>query len=137
MDKIVNDILKKHRLKKTIARKALLLEIFSQKKPTTAKELLGQLSAKGVKVNKTTIYRELQMLIAKNLITEVHLSATQVFYESTLQDHHHHLVCQNCGTIEKIALCDMVDWKTEIKQSKGFHVKKHTLEFFGICHNCY
>lgn len=133
------NLLRKQGQRLTPARKKIA-EIFSEEKPLTAAKLLEMLSKKGVKVNKTTVYRELGFLLKEDLIREVSLGSDKKFYESNLLEHHHHLVCKNCktaleveneeleGNIEKLI--------RKMKKQKGFSIKEHSLEFFGLCANC-
>lgn len=50
-------------------------------------------------------------------------------------DHHHHFFCENCGDIEDIEMKEENLLK-EIKNNKRFLIRKHNLEFFGLCPKC-
>lgn len=109
----------------TKARKQILKEFGNIVSPISAFDLL-----KKVKVNKTTIYRELNFLLGKNLIQEVDLLDGKKRYEGTDSGHHHHLVCISCNDVKD------VDFEENFDLPGDFSVIKHSLEFFGYCKNC-
>lgn len=125
---------KGHRITKV--RKGVV-EIFSHtSKPLTAKKIEEMLLESGLSVNKTTIYRELQFLLANGYLAEVYLYPKQVSYESSELRHHHHLVCNDCGEIDNVTNCLAKDLEGEVYKKKGFKIDRHTLEFYGTCTAC-
>jgi Fe2+ or Zn2+ uptake regulation protein len=127
--------LENHR--QTKVRKALL-KIFAQdNKPFSVPEILAFLQKENLTPNKTTIYRELEFLIEKDIIHEVRLGDRKTRYETTAQDHHHHLICIKCKKIEDVLLTIDVDSEEKrIEKEKKFKVLHHSLEFFGVCKQC-
>lgn len=104
--------------------------VSKSKLPVDANYLVEKL-----KVNKTTVYRQIEKLLNDNLIIEVELGDGKKRYELKNLDHHHHLVCKKCGRLEDIRLNEKVILNEVSKKSK-FKVENHSLEFFGICVNC-
>ena len=120
---------------------SLVLETINQSSgPITAPKILEKLKQKNIFPNKTTIYRQIDTLLKKNLINEVNLSPHISYYEPSNLKHHHHLVCKNCGQVNEI-LCTELESpvkKFEQKMEKhGFLVKEHNLEFYGLCQHCH
>jgi Fur family transcriptional regulator, ferric uptake regulator len=133
---VVKDLkTKKHRITK--ARKEVLKYFLHNKKPLSAINLLNYLHKNGLKVNKTTAYREIDFLLKMKVIQEVYINPKRIYYESAFLKHHHHLICNNCGRIEDIELeKDLSDTERNIQITKKFKVKSHSLEFFGTCAKC-
>jgi Fe2+ or Zn2+ uptake regulation protein len=104
--------------------------ISGSKLPVDANSLIEKL-----KVNKTTVYRQIDKLINENKITEVELGDGKKRYELKSLDHHHHLVCKKCGKLEDIELNEN-DLLKEVAKRTNFVVDSHSLEFFGHCYNC-
>ena len=106
--------------------------------PFSAPELIACLIKQGLRVNKTTVYRELEFLLNHAVVREVNLGERQARYE--LADpghHHHHLVCLKCREVDMINLPnDLETHERAIKKTKGFAVSRHALEFFGLCAQC-
>lgn len=121
----------------TPARRALI-EIFTDKpQPISVQKIGLTLHDKGVIVNKTTIYRELNFLLEKKLIQEVLINSKKSFYESAKLEHHHHFICNSCGEIDDVILDkDLSQTEKTLERKKKIKIEKHSLEFFGLCAKC-
>lgn len=124
-----------HRITK--ARSAIIESLMESKSPVWVGELDEKLKSGGVKVNKTTLYRELDFLLAQKIVKEIQFGEDKKRYELAESAHHHHLVCINCKRVEDIDLQNDLSKQEEIiKKTKNFRVINHSLEFFGLCRNC-
>ena len=121
----------------TPARKAILQQLEKHGAPVAAPDILKLLAKAHLDVNKTTIYRELEFLVAQGLVSEVHLGSDSVHYEIA-GDHHHHFVCVSCKDVQELDIQDEGLEKIERKIEKQTKVKvtSHMLEFFGLCAVC-
>ena len=128
-------LLKEKKARITKAREAILKVVLAYG-PISANKVLIKLGKAGLNVNKTTVYRELAFLLRNNVLKEVYLEAGIVHYESALLPHHHHLVCNNCGSVEEIDC--VLDQPALVKKtkSKGFLLQTHKFELYGRCANC-
>ena len=104
-------------------------------------ELSGQeLHRELIRVEKemglTTVYRNLQILIKFGLIRSRHLPTGEVLYAPVERDIHH-LTCVQCGETSKVEGCPVKDIHAPKQNKKKFQMLFHTLEFFGICQDCY
>ncbi|MCX6779609.1 MAG: transcriptional repressor [Candidatus Magasanikbacteria bacterium] len=121
----------------TPIRRALLENFCNHPKPQTPQELLSYLEKKGLMANKTTVYRQLEILVQLGLIKEINFSDRSKRYEMASKEHHHHLICQNCKKVEDINLDNDLDkQEKKIWQKHHFKVLQHSLEFFGLCSKC-
>ena len=84
----------------------------------------------------TTVYRNLQALMKTGLIRSRHLPTGEVLYTPVERDIHH-LTCVQCGETSKIDGCPVKDIHEPKQVNKKFQLLFHTLEFFGLCQNCY
>ena len=84
----------------------------------------------------TTVYRHLQVLMKTGLIRSRHLPTGEVLYTPVERDIHH-LTCVQCGETSKIDGCPVKDIHEPKQVNKKFQLLFHTLEFFGLCQNCY
>lgn len=126
--------LKKRGLRQSRIRK-LLVEIFTKsQKPVSAVDLLEEFK---VPANKTTVYRELYILVDQNVLREVDFGDGTKRYELASDTHHHHLICTSCKKVEDIDLkTDLAKDEKEITTKTGFKISFHSLEFFGFCKKC-
>lgn len=123
----------------TKIRVAILETIYNSSVPISAPQILLSLRKSGSNVNKTTIYRELSFLISLSLIKEVLFNSPSTYYESAQLDHHHHLVCSDCGSIKDIACTEIEHPISDLEKKtaeSGFVIQNHTLEFYGLCAQC-
>jgi Fur family ferric uptake transcriptional regulator len=104
--------------------------------PQSVLEIISFLKSKGVSVDKVTIYRTLDCFVKLGIAAKTQFKDKTAKYELlTASNHHHHLVCDQCGSVEDIPLDDSILLKRVRKQT-DFQIKSHSLEFFGICANC-
>lgn len=115
-----------------------IIEIFiNSLTPISATDLIESFKILKIKVNKTTIYRELDFLIGKGLLKGIEFGEGKKRYELNTTHHHHHLVCLNCKKVKDVDLeTDLSEEEKKIQSKTGFKIKSHSLEFFGYCKNC-
>ena len=102
----------------------------------TGQELHRQLIIDGKSMGLTTVYRNLQVLIKHGLIRSRHLPTGEVLYTPVDRDIHH-LTCVQCGETSKMEGCPVKDIHSPKKNPQNFQLLFHTLEYFGLCQNCY
>lgn len=105
--------------------------------PLAARDIQERLSRKKILVNKTTIYRELDFLLSKKVISEVIFRDGRKRYELAAAEHGHHVVCLACHKIERIPLAnDLAVQEKMIARQLNFKITAHSLEFYGLCRDC-
>jgi len=118
-------------LRQTPTLQKMISQLSGAQQPLSVQNLIANL-----KVNKTTVYRELKSLINRHLVSEVEFGDGKKRYE-LVSDHHHHLICEKCHSVEDIRFTDDLSEKEQfIKTKTKFSVQRHNLEFFGLCKRC-
>ncbi len=119
----------------------LLLEILLQHKGPLRVEDVIKLSEG--KLALSSLYRIINFLKSSNLISEFQTpDNTKVIELSDLKDnHHHHVFCQTCGSVEDFELNEMIEisLQKEIKKIESLNnisVLSHSLELLSICNPC-
>ncbi len=133
--KIYTEILKTKGYKLTAPR-LLVLDVFLQnRKPLNADFVYEKVRTK--KTDRVTVYRTLKIFESARVIHQVNLKKDSVFFELT-KDHHHHIVCLECGLIEDFDACTIDQLaKNVISKSPYFSsIDHHSLELFAICKKC-
>lgn len=121
----------------TRIRKGIMEVLAGAKAPVSVVEILRQLERKSMAPNKTTVYRDMEMLAREGVVLGVDFGDRTKRYELAEGDHHHHLICRSCGKVEDIVLGDnLVSQRRLIARKSGFVVESHNLEFFGRCKTC-
>ncbi|MFA7308909.1 MAG: Fur family transcriptional regulator [Patescibacteria group bacterium] len=124
-----------HRLTKI--RQALVDIFTAHHLPLTAYEIQGLLLEQGLSSNKTTIYRELEFLLGKDVISQVQFQDRVARYELKTDHHHHHLICTSCSVVQDVAFDDNLEKHAAlISAATDFTITSHSLEFYGHCARC-
>ena len=88
-------------------------------------------------IGRVTIYRTLDVLAKLGLICEVHAAGScRSYLLRGNSEHHHHLLCSQCGTVVDFANCELDELKRNLTQRTGFTIEGHLLEFSGLCPEC-
>ncbi len=131
------EMLRKQGLKITPQRLELISLLSQLKKPMSAHEIKAKW--KQGDIDTVTLYRALDALVDASIVRRVDLQHGHTDYELMVPgEHHHHLVCTNCGTIEDFAGCPGKNMeKLALRSSSKFaSLREHSLEFFGTCKTC-
>jgi Fe2+ or Zn2+ uptake regulation protein len=129
LKKILHDA----RLKTTISRLSVLKTLSEIERPLTAREIHRLLK----KINLVTLYRTLASFEKNQLIKRVDLRKDAVYYELGIE-HHHHIICTDCGKLENFEFCDMDRLTKKIIEKASYFnkISEHALELFGVCNAC-
>jgi Fur family transcriptional regulator, ferric uptake regulator len=101
-----------------------------------AQELHGRLRERGSKIGLATVYRTLHLLEREGSIDVLREDPTEARYRLCSPVHHHHLVCDSCGTVVEIPECDVDEWAEKVGRAHGFQVRAHRAEIVGLCARC-
>ena len=84
-----------------------------------------------------TIYRTLDLLTKLGLICEIHVGGNcRSYLMSRPPEHHHHLICSECGTVTNFTNCNLSELEQRLSRETGFEIDNHLLEFLGQCRDC-
>ena len=123
------------KFKKTPARIAITEFLSKANSPVDVSQVINFLRSKDLSTNKVTVYRIMEFLSKNRIVDRVEFGEGKFRYEIT-RNHHHHLICTNCGKIQDIEGDFLKNMEDEIRKAKKFEVRNHSLEFFGLCKNC-
>ena len=101
----------------------------------TAGEIIGQVQAKMPGVNKSTIYRTLDILEEAGCVYKSELDDEFIYHHND-EGHHHHLKCKQCG---KTMDCDeaiLAPLQRALMKNYGFRVDFRHMVMSGICSEC-
>jgi Fur family transcriptional regulator, ferric uptake regulator len=127
--------LKNKGLRLTKPRRVILDYIHDKGDHLTAEEIISFVHGKYPNINKSTVYRTLELLEENECVLKSE-STSGTIYHHAEEGHHHHLICRKCGKaidceedifapVEKV-LRDKYDFQIDFK-----HVVMN-----GICNGC-
>ena len=114
-----------HKMTKT--RKQICREIEKLDGIFCAKQIIDSL-----KIDKVSIYRNLEILTNLNLIRPaINIKGEQFYEKNNDKNHHHHIVCTECLKTSCVDCSEPI-----LKSNKKFNNINHLLIFTGICNSC-
>lgn len=123
-------------LRVTTARLGVLAALEQTEKPLDVFSVLDSLKKQHIKADKATVFRIINILSLKGVIIPIQLGEGKFRYEHSAKSDHHHFICDTCGEIADVTSCIVKKWEKALKIERGFEVKRHSLEFFGLCVTC-
>jgi len=129
--------LKKNGMKLTKHRLAIL-EILTQKdQPVSAEKIFFEMQKMDVAINLSTVYRNLEALAEKGLVTKLSLSGdNRAVFEYNRRIHRHYLTCLGCKKILAIEDCPIKGYEHQIEAETGYQIVGHKLDLYGYCPEC-
>ena len=130
-------MLKKENLRNTSHRQSILEALEESKEPVSAETLYLALREKGISISMSTVYRALDVLAEKNIITKTDfMDNNRSLFEIKREEHRHHLVCVKCRKTIPIRECPFHEYASELEKQFGFSITGHKLEMYGYCRQC-
>lgn len=102
----------------------------------TADEVFARLEPLAPAVNRSTVYRTLELFRDLGLLSETDLGGGARQFELLHPGRHHHLVCHGCGQMLVLG-DDLVEpLRTAVRERYGFEPRIDHLALFGRCEAC-
>jgi len=123
----------------TPRRRALVETVAGARQPLSIPDIVG--GRRGLA--QSSVYRNLSILEQARVVHRIVTGEDFARFElaEDLSEHHHHLVCRNCGRVEDVSLPGslerrMVGALAEVAGSAGFTPAAHRLDVIGTCRTC-
>lgn len=126
---------KGHRL--TPQRMQVLHVIKTRGQHMTAEEIHAAIIPQQPYLDIATVYRTLQWLQSVGLVAPISMGEGKLHYEYHAPgEHHHHLICQECGEHIQVADNEFEVLKADLHQRYGFVLQIDHLALPGRCADC-
>ena len=104
----------------------------------SAQEAAAELSGKGSKAGRASVYRALDLLHGLGLVQRVDLGDGEVRFEPVRAggEHHHHAVCDSCGTVTPFEDPKLEADLHRIGDRLGHTIDEHDVVIHGTCGRC-
>jgi Fe2+/Zn2+ uptake regulation proteins len=129
--------LKKRGGRITHQRLSIIDVLLESEVPQTAIQLLEQVEKNDSCIGLDTVYRNLKTLVNLGIINQIGDNGKKGSRFELADGHHHHIVCTQCGHMERLFYCPMNEERmtSEINRT-GFILGTHRMELFGLCPEC-
>jgi Fur family transcriptional regulator, ferric uptake regulator len=120
------------------ARRELLELMGAQPCALSAFEIEDRLAAGPRRVSRASIYRILEELETVGLVARVEVGAGITRYEPVRRDHdhHHHLVCDHCGSLQPFTDEALERAVQSASERVDLEVSEHEIVLHGTCRDC-
>ncbi|MFP7761780.1 Fur family transcriptional regulator [Marisediminicola sp. LYQ85] len=103
----------------------------------SAQSLHSKLRDTGSPIGLATVYRALSDLAVEGEADSLQSDQGEALYRAcTPGQHHHHLICRNCGLTVEIEAHAVEAWAHEVATENGFTQPSHVVDVFGLCRAC-
>lgn len=123
----------------TASRRAIVEALAAQPAPVTLPELL----AARPDLRQSSTYRNLAALADAGVVRRLVGAADHAHYELAehLTEHHHHLICVECGAIEDVTVDRALERRLDaafeaLAHERGFVPVGHAIDIQGRCPDC-
>ena len=131
--------LTEHDQQYTRNRRALVAALAEAGAPLTLPELLEH----DASLAQSSAYRNLSVLIDAGVVRRLVHGGDHARYELAehLTEHHHHLICETCGTVVDVTLPSRLESSLDrafddVATASGFEPSHHAIDVYGICSSC-
>ncbi|HEY0248018.1 MAG TPA: transcriptional repressor, partial [Gryllotalpicola sp.] len=91
----------------------------------------------GSTIGLATVYRALADLATEGEADSLQSGDGESLYRAcTPGQHHHHLICRNCGLTVEIEADAVERWAQTVAAEQGFTQANHVVDVFGLCADC-
>lgn len=120
----------------TRQRRLILEALLDTEGHLTAPEIYQRARTQLPHLNKSTVYRTLESLKERGLVTETDLGDGILGYHPAEKGHHHHLICEKCGKVQEMGDATLSRLKAALLRRYGFRADLKHLAVFGKCKQC-
>jgi Fe2+ or Zn2+ uptake regulation protein len=120
-------------------RRAVIQVLSEAGQPLTIPEILR--ARRGLA--QSSVYRTLTVLEQAAVVRRVLTEGDFARYElaEDLTEHHHHLMCANCGAVEDVIAPSRLERSVDdavaaMAESRGYEPRTHRLDIVGLCPRC-
>lgn len=128
--------LKKKGLRLTQPRRVILDYIHDRGDHLTAEEIIAFVHGKYPHINKSTVYRTLELLEDSDCVFKSESTTSGTIYHHAEEGHHHHLVCRKCGKTVECEEDIFASVEKALQEKHGFQINFKHMVMNGLCEGC-
>ena len=121
----------------TDARRKIVEVVLDADDHFTVDDLIDRIRDRGHRVSRASVYRTMALLVDGGFVESREFNRGQLMYELMEgQDHHDHLICENCDLIVEFENDEIERLQEEEAEKHGFVLRHHSLRLYGLCSDC-
>ena len=119
----------------TKQRQAILQVVSNSRIHLTADDVFQEVKKTQPNISLGTVYRNLDLLTQAGTLEKAVFSDGKSRFEFA-GEHHHHLICLNCGMTVDIPVCPVGEEILSFMRETNFQACHHHFEVYGYCAQC-
>lgn len=125
-------------LRLTRRREAVCEAVFGCPGHICAEHILGVVAERfpHLRMNKTTVYRALDLLLDLGLVIEHKCGDGRAQYEPAFRGRHSHMICRRCGQLLDLDEGIASTLREGVRARHGFQAELESYPLFGLCVSC-
>jgi len=120
----------------TWQREAVRTALSERDQFVSAQALHAALRDDGSSIGLATVYRALADLAEEGEADSLQQEGEALYRACTPGNHHHHLICRQCGMTVEIEAAAVESWARALAAEHGFTAAEHVVDVFGLCPQC-
>ena len=136
---VIKALLKENGIKFTAQRTKIIEVLMFKNCPMKAEEIYSALILKGQHICLSTIYRVLEVLEEKELITRHTLAdgkANCFEMWKSEKSHCQSIICSDCRKNVRVEDFSIANIAAKLLETEGFEITEHNIQIYGKCKNC-
>ncbi|KTB47941.1 Fur family transcriptional regulator [Dehalogenimonas alkenigignens] len=130
-----NTTLKAKGYRLTPQRRIILDILHAEGTHLTADAIYEQVKDKVEGVNRSTVYRTLELLESLGLTVKADIGGSHVYHHAE-EGHHHHLKCRKCRKVMELPEESLAPLAEALRKKHGFEADLHHHVITGLCASC-
>jgi Fur family ferric uptake transcriptional regulator len=128
--------LRQNGYRRTPQREMILRVICESSDHVTADEIITRVRKKDASINKSAVYRTLDLLSQIGLVNPTDFGDGCITYEVHRDPHHHHIVCRKCGKMSQVDAAVFASVEKKLREEYAFSPNLDHFAIFGLCRKC-
>ncbi len=124
-------ILRERGFRLSTSRRLVLEELFAADRPVSADHIAARL-----KLDVTSVYRNLEVLEQQGLVRHVHLGHGPGLYALLAQGEREYLYCERCHAVSALPPAELDPVRAEIRERFGYEARFTHFPITGTCPDC-
>lgn len=133
--KLLED-LRRNGYRLTPQREAVLEILCTHEGHLSADEIIARVRKRYPYINKSAVYRTLDLLVQLGWVNPTDLGCGCMTYEWHRDPHHHHLICHQCGKMTRVDAEVFASVEEILRNEYGFTPCLDHFAIFGVCRQC-